>query len=127
MGVWRVSTCVGNTTIVALAAQASGGFVATDGTNIAAIHTHGLGKDKDYWFYKDVDPSFQWIHMPLGEGEYLTEICRQHGYIVYLDAFGLMVRYSYCIRDNKPNAVIVHHEPRPERHVWTLPAKARKC
>lgn len=79
----------------------TGYSVATDGTTIAAIHTHGPEQDKDYWFYKDVDSTFRWIYMPLGKGEYLTEICRQHGYNVYTDSFGLMVRYSYCFRNHQ--------------------------
>lgn len=69
--------------------------MATDGVNIAAIHTHK--QDDSFQFYKDIDSTFQWIYMPLSEGEYLTEICRRYGYYVQMDAFGLLVSYIYYV------------------------------
>lgn len=71
---------------------ATGYSVATNGVNIAAIHAHGQGDD-DVQFYKDVDPAFQWIYMPLDKGEYLVDICRQYRSSVNMDAFGLMASY----------------------------------
>ncbi|KAF5710835.1 hypothetical protein FMUND_9331 [Fusarium mundagurra] len=58
-------------------ASGTTGYTAvTGGTYVAMIHAHGRG---DTSFYADMDVAFPrdfFIHMPLDDGEYVTEICR---------------------------------------------------
>jgi hypothetical protein len=61
-------------------ASGTTGYTAvTGGTSVAMIHAHGRG---DTGFYADMDAAFPgdfFVHMPLDDGEYVTEICRRHG------------------------------------------------
>ncbi|KAF5543875.1 hypothetical protein FPHYL_11158 [Fusarium phyllophilum] len=56
------------------------GYTAvTGGTSVAMIHAHG---HDDSSFYADMDAAYPgdfFIHMPLDDGEYVTEICRRYG------------------------------------------------
>ncbi|KAF5574926.1 hypothetical protein FPANT_11541 [Fusarium pseudoanthophilum] len=58
-------------------ASGTTGYTAvTGGTSVAMIHAHGRG---DTSFYADMDGAFPrdfFIHMPLDDREYVTEICR---------------------------------------------------
>ncbi|EWG55087.1 hypothetical protein FVEG_13137 [Fusarium verticillioides 7600] len=57
------------------ASSTTGYTAVTGGTSVAMIHAHGHG---DTSFYADMDAAFPrdfFIHMPLDDGEYVTEIC----------------------------------------------------
>ncbi|KAH7169755.1 uncharacterized protein B0J16DRAFT_276889 [Fusarium flagelliforme] len=59
----------------------TGYTVATNGFSIVMIHAHVHHDDTR--FYKEIDASFSrlfFIHMPLDEGEYVTEIHRRFGF-----------------------------------------------
>lgn len=60
-------------------ARGTTGYTAvTSGTSVAMIHAHG---HDDTSFYADVDAAYPrdfFMHMPLDDGEYVTEICRRH-------------------------------------------------
>ncbi|KPM34085.1 hypothetical protein AK830_g12489 [Neonectria ditissima] len=56
----------------------TGYTVVTDGDSVATIQSHGCADDTS--FYVDIDASFPgsfFAHMPLDDGEYVTEICRR--------------------------------------------------
>ncbi|KAG5761421.1 hypothetical protein H9Q69_005518 [Fusarium xylarioides] len=60
-------------------ASGTTGYTAvTGGTSVAMIHAHG---HDDTSFYADMDAAYPrdfFIHMPLDDGEYVTEISRRH-------------------------------------------------
>lgn len=69
----------------------TGYTVATHGHSVAMIHAHGC--DDDAKFYVEMDASFPRAfiaHMPLDDGEYVTEICRRY-------ALGPLDRPSVCL------------------------------
>ncbi|KAI5456088.1 hypothetical protein BGZ63DRAFT_367870, partial [Mariannaea sp. PMI_226] len=69
----------------------TGYTVATHGHSVAMIHAHGC--DDDTRFYVEMDTSFPrafLAHMPLDDGEYVTEICRRY-------ALGPLDRPSVCL------------------------------
>ncbi|KAF5699018.1 hypothetical protein FGLOB1_11632 [Fusarium globosum] len=61
-------------------ASGTTGYTAvTDGPSVAMIHAHG---HDDTSFYADMDSAYPrdfFMHMPLDDGEYVTQICRRHG------------------------------------------------
>ncbi|KAI1500052.1 hypothetical protein F5X99DRAFT_430004 [Biscogniauxia marginata] len=70
----------------------TGYSIAVTSHCVATIHAHR--RDTGLGFYQEVDASFRaiyWIHMPIDEGEYVTEICRPLGfkYMNRYDTLGL--------------------------------------
>ncbi|CCT69648.1 uncharacterized protein FFB20_10513 [Fusarium fujikuroi] len=61
-------------------ASGTTGYTAvTGGPSVAMIHAHG---HDDTSFYADMDSAYPrdfFMHMPLDDGEYVTQICRRHG------------------------------------------------
>ncbi|KAF6822900.1 hypothetical protein CPLU01_11721 [Colletotrichum plurivorum] len=71
----------------------TGYTVATHGHSVAMIHAHGC--DDDNRFYGEMDVSYPMaflIHMPIDDGEYVTEICRRY-------ALDPVCRPSVCLVD----------------------------
>lgn len=69
----------------------TGYTVFTGGHSVAAIHAHG--HDDDTRFYAEMDASYSggvFIHMPLDDGEFVTEICRRY-------ASSVVNRPSVCL------------------------------
>ncbi|KAI5462518.1 hypothetical protein BGZ63DRAFT_216342 [Mariannaea sp. PMI_226] len=66
--------------------------VATDGWDILSILSHEKGQKNDSSLYEDVTASIcHWMYMPINEGEYLTEICRQTSNFLEGEVAGITV------------------------------------
>ncbi len=68
--------------------------VVSNGTKVISIHTH-KEENSDVGFYKDVGDGFNWIYIPINEGEHLTEIYMRYRTLMRCKVlFRIMVRFN---------------------------------
>jgi hypothetical protein len=99
----------------------TGYTVATNGFSIVMIHAHVHHDDTR--FYKEIDASFSrlfFIHMPLDEGEYVTEIHRRFGFgTVNLPSLCLVVRTQLSPIKHESNLLVaVLYQQREKYSFW---------